>query len=70
MTLAKAGARAKSKTKHFYSTGINYDRHLQLSKYLIVQATIANVVKAFTTVIDPHSMVTLTLFFYKTTVPQ
>jgi len=33
MTLAKAWAKAKSKTKHFYSTDMNYDRHLQSSKY-------------------------------------
>ncbi len=33
MTLAKAGAKAKSKTKHFYSTGFNYDFHLRSSKY-------------------------------------
>jgi hypothetical protein len=33
MTLAKAEAKAKAKTKHIYSTGINYDRHLQFSEY-------------------------------------
>ncbi len=33
MTLAKAEAKAKAKTIHIYSTGINYDLHLQLSKY-------------------------------------
>ncbi len=33
MTLDKAGAKVKSKTKHFYSTGVNYDRHLRSSKY-------------------------------------
>jgi hypothetical protein len=33
MTLAKAEAEAKANTKHIYSTGFNYDPHLQLSKY-------------------------------------
>jgi hypothetical protein len=33
MTLAKAEAKAKAKTKHIYSTGINYVRRLRLSRY-------------------------------------
>jgi hypothetical protein len=33
MTLAKAKTYAKAKVKHIDSTGIIYDRHLQLSKY-------------------------------------
>ncbi len=33
MTLAEAGAKADSQSKHFYSTGINYDQYLGLSKY-------------------------------------
>ncbi len=33
MTLAKAGAKAKCKTKHFYSTGINYNRQIRMAKY-------------------------------------
>jgi hypothetical protein len=32
MTLAKA--EAKAKTKHTYSMGINYNRHLGLSNFL------------------------------------
>jgi hypothetical protein len=36
---SKAGAKATSKTKHFYSTGVKYDCHLRSSKYFIVQAT-------------------------------
>ncbi len=33
MTLAKARANASAKVKHIYNTGINYDHHLQSSKY-------------------------------------
>ena len=33
MTLAKAGVKANSNTKHIYSTGIKYDRLLRSSKY-------------------------------------
>ena len=33
MTLAKARAKASAKAKHIHNTGVNYDRHLQLSKY-------------------------------------
>jgi hypothetical protein len=33
MTLAKADSEAKAKTKHRYNTGINYNHHLQSSKY-------------------------------------
>jgi hypothetical protein len=33
MTLAKARAKASTKAKHIYNTGINYDRHLRSLKY-------------------------------------
>jgi hypothetical protein len=33
MTLAEARAKASDKAKHTYKTGINYDCHLQSSKY-------------------------------------
>ncbi len=33
MTLAKARTKASAKAKHIYNTGVNYDRHLQLSQY-------------------------------------
>ncbi len=39
MTLAKAEAKAKTKTKHFNNAGINYECHLRLWKYFLVQAT-------------------------------
>jgi hypothetical protein len=39
MTLAKANAKASTKAKHIYNTGINFDRHLRSSKNFRVQAT-------------------------------
>jgi hypothetical protein len=33
MTLAKARANASTKAKHIYNTDVNYDHHLQSSKY-------------------------------------
>ncbi len=33
MTLAKARANASTKAKHIYNTDVNYDHHLQTSKY-------------------------------------
>ncbi len=35
MTLAKARAKASTKAKHIYDTGVNYDRHLWLSLMIV-----------------------------------
>jgi hypothetical protein len=57
--------KAKANAKHIYSTGVTYDRQLQLAKYFNLQATADITIKATAASIPSDILILYKIYFSK-----